>query len=48
VLGAVAVLPEHGVDVGAPVHPTAGQIVPAAIGAEVAGELELSLVLQDR
>jgi hypothetical protein len=47
-LGMVAVLPEHGVDVVcAPVHLTVGHIVPAVVGAEVASELELPLILQD-
>jgi hypothetical protein len=49
VLGTVAVLPEHGVDVACvPICPMAGHIVPAVVGAEVAGELELLLVRQYR
>jgi hypothetical protein len=42
VLEAVAVLPEHDVDIaGAPVCPMADHIVPVVVGAEVASELEL-------
>jgi hypothetical protein len=49
VLRAVAVLPEHGVDVTPPpVRLTAGHVVPVVVGAIVVAELELPLALQDR
>jgi hypothetical protein len=48
VLGAVAVLSKHGVDVVAPlVRPTAGHIVPVVVGAVVAAEIKLPLALKN-
>jgi hypothetical protein len=44
----VAVLPKQGVDAALlPVRPTAGQVVPALVGAEKLPKLELPLVLED-
>jgi hypothetical protein len=49
VLGMVAVLPEHGVNVTPPpLCPTARHIVPVVVGVVVAAELELPLILEDR
>jgi hypothetical protein len=48
VLGTVTVLSEHDVNVAGPlVRPSAGHIVSAMVGAEVAAQLDLPLSLED-